>query len=58
MYIYIYIYIYIVDLMDTDERYREKARQKLYKNAMSYIEQIQEAISHKTTVVWPPTAYL
>ena len=29
--------------MDTDKSYREKARQKLHKNATSYTEQILEA---------------
>ena len=30
----------------------------MHKNAMSYIEQILEATSHKTTAVRPPTSYL
>ena len=33
--------------MDTDKPYREKAKQELHKNAMSYIEQILEATSYK-----------
>ena len=37
--------------MDADETYKENARQELQKNATSYIEQIQEATSHKITVV-------
>ena len=44
--------------MDTDKVYREKARQELHKNAMSYIEQIQEATSHETAAVRPPTSHL
>ena len=38
--------------------YREKARRKLYKNSMSYTEQILEAPSHKTAVKWVPTSHL
>ena len=44
--------------MDVGEKFREKATQELHKNAMSYIEQILEATSHKTTVVRPSTSYL
>ena len=31
--------------------YREKTRQELHKKVMSYIEQILEAVSHKTAAV-------
>ena len=44
--------------MDTDEEYREKARWEMHKNAMSYIEQILEATSHKKAAVQPPNSYL
>ena len=44
--------------MDADKTYWEKARQEVHKNAMSYIEQILEATSLETTVVWPPISYL
>ena len=44
--------------MDADLAYREKARQELHKNAMSYTEQILEATSHKTAAVQPPTSHL
>ena len=36
----------------------KKAWRKLHKNAASCIEQIQEATSHKTTAVRPPTIHL
>ena len=41
-----------------DETYREKAKQELHKNSISYIEQILETTSHETTVEQPPTSYL
>ena len=41
--------------IDADQTYREKAKQKLLKNATSHIEQILEAASHKTAAVQPPT---
>ena len=44
--------------LDTDYVYREKDRQQLHKNAMSYIEQILEATFHKTAALWPPTSHL
>ena len=44
--------------MVSDETYREKARWELHKKVTSYIEHIQEAISHETKVVRPPTSYL
>ena len=37
--------------LDTDKTHKEKARQELHKNAMTYIEQILEAILPKTTAV-------
>ena len=40
--------------MDAEKTYREKAKREMHKNAMSYIEQILEATSHKTTIVWLP----
>ena len=40
--------------IDADKVFREKARQELHKNAMSYIKQILEATSHKTTAVQTP----
>ena len=43
---------------DADKMYREKARQGLHKNAISYTEQILDATSHETTVVRPPTSSL
>ena len=43
---------------DTEKVYREKARQELHKNAMSYIEQILEASPHETTAVRPLTSNL
>ena len=43
----IYIYIYIYRWIEFEKR----AWRKLYKNATSYIEQILEAISHKTATV-------
>ena len=36
----------------------EKAKQELHKNTTSHIEQILEAISHKTAAVRPPTSHL
>ena len=44
--------------MDADNVYRKIAWQQLYKNAMSYIELILEATSHKTAAVRPPTSHL
>ena len=44
--------------MNADCAYREKARQKLHKNAANYMEQILEAISHKTAAEGPPTSHL
>ena len=44
--------------MDADKVYWEKARLELHKNATSYIEQIQEATSHKTATVQTPTSHL
>ena len=44
--------------MDGEKTFKEKSRQELHKNVMSYIEQILEATSHITTVVRPPTSYL
>ena len=44
--------------MDADKAYREKARNHLYKNATSYIEQILERTSHKTVAVRPPNSNL
>ena len=32
--------------------YREKARQELHENGTNYTEQIVEATTHETTVVW------
>ena len=37
--------------MNANKIYREKARQELHKNATSFIEQILEATTHKTTAV-------
>ena len=36
----------------------EKTWRELHKNATSYSEQIPEATSHKTAVVWLPTSLL
>ena len=36
----------------------EKAKWELYMNAVCCFEQILEATSHKTVVVWPPTSHL
>ena len=44
--------------IDVDSAYREKARLELYKNAKSYIEQILDAIPHKTSAVRSPTSHL
>ena len=44
--------------MDADLAYRGKARLELHKNAKSYIEQVLEATSHKTTAVQPPISHL
>ena len=44
--------------IDADWAYWEKARRELHKNSTSYIEQILEATSHKTTTARPPTSYL
>ena len=44
--------------MDTDWAYREKARRELHDNDMNPTEQIQEATSHKTAAVRPPTSNL
>ena len=41
--------------MDADKAYREKARQELHKNAVSYVEQILEAASHETAAIRSPT---
>ena len=40
------------------DAYEEKAWRKLQKNAISFIEQILEETSHKTTLVWTPTTHL
>ena len=37
--------------INVDKSYWEKARRELYKNAMSYIEEIPEATSHKKAAV-------
>ena len=44
--------------LDADWTYREKTLQQMHKDATSYIKQILDAISHKTTVVRPPTTHL
>ena len=44
--------------MDANETYGEKAWRELHKDSASSIEWIQEAISHETTSVRPPTSYL
>ena len=44
--------------MDADKAYREKAKQELLKNVISYTEQILEATSHETAGVQTPTSYL
>ena len=44
--------------INADKAYREKVRRELHKNATSYIEQILEAISHKTATVHPPAFHL
>ena len=44
--------------MDADLAYKGKAGLELHKNAVSYIELILEATSHKTAAVWPPTSHL
>ena len=44
--------------MDADKAYWEKARRELLKNATNNIEQILEAVSHKTAAIWPPTSHL
>ena len=44
--------------VEAEETYREKARWEFHKHATSYIEQIVEVTSHKTTAVRPPTSYL
>ena len=36
---------------------QKKARRGLRKNAAKYVEQIQEATSHETTAVRPPTSF-
>ena len=43
--------------MDDNKTYKEKAIQKLHKNATSYIEQIMEATSHETAAVQLLTPY-
>ena len=42
---------------DADYVYGEKAWWQLHKDATSYIKQILEATSGKTTAVWPPTTH-
>ena len=44
--------------METGQAYRENVRRELHKNTTSYIEQIIETISHKTSAIRPPTSYL
>ena len=44
--------------MEAYKTFLEKAKWELYKNAMSYIEQILEATPHETTVLWPFTSHL
>ena len=44
--------------MDANKTYWEKARWELHKNALSYLEQIQEATSHETSAVRPLTSHL
>ena len=43
--------------MDADKVYRKTYIFELYKNVLSYIEQILEATSHETAFVQPPTSY-
>ena len=52
------ILLYRCTPMDVDKTYREKARQELHKNAMSYIEQILEATPHDTLAVWLLASHL
>ena len=44
--------------MDADKMHREKARQELYKNAVSYIKGILESKLNKTAAVQPLTSHL
>ena len=43
--------------MDADQAYGEKAWRKLHKNAVQYIEHVQEAASHKTATVRTPITH-
>ena len=43
--------------MDTNKTYGEKAWRQLHKNAMSNIEQVLEATSHKTAAIGPLTTH-
>ena len=44
--------------MDTNEKYGEKARWELHKNATFCFEQIQLGTPHKTAAVTPFTSHL
>ena len=43
---------------DAYKAYGEKDWRQLHKNVESSIEQIQEAVSHRTAAVQPPTTHL
>ena len=43
--------------MDSNQTFREKAWQQLYKNAVSNIEQVLEAAPHKVAAVRPLTTH-
>ena len=43
--------------MQQGQSYGEKVWQKQHKNAVSNIEQVLEAASHKAADVWPPTTH-
>ena len=44
--------------MDVNKTHRDKARWELHKNVKCCLEQILEAIPHKTAAIWPPTSHL
>ena len=43
--------------LDANKTAGEEARQQLYKNAASNIEQVLEATPHKASTIRPPTSY-
>ena len=43
--------------LDANKTAGEEARRQLYRNAVSNIEQVQEAIPHRAPTIRPPTSH-